>query len=172
MKKLFLVVPLFFVLVSCHQANQGTAVSTGNEISSSEQEKKVLAPTGSYGEVISTDNAIPAENLPGLFKGSDSLQVKLAGKIRESCEDTGCWMDLDMGNGNTVYVTFRKDAFVIPLDAAGKNAIADGWAFRKKVSVKDLRNEAKDEGKPEEEIVKITEPGYEYSFVARGVIIK
>jgi hypothetical protein len=172
MRKVYLPLLVFLLIVSCHRPGQGTAVLSGHETSSQSQHQNTLAPTGNYGEVISDENAIPAENLPDLFKESDSLQVKLSGKIRESCQHTGCWMNLDMGNDQVVYVTFRDEAFVIPLDAAGKKAIADGWAYRKKVSAEELRNDARDEGKPEEEIARIMMPGYEYSFVARGVLFK
>ena len=81
-------------------------------------------------------------------------------------------MDLDMGNKETVHVTFKDEAFTIPLDAAGKHAVAQGIAIRELIPVETLKNYAREEGKNEEEIAKITEPEWTYEMIATGVLIE
>lgn len=81
-------------------------------------------------------------------------------------------MDLDMGNGETVHVTFLDESFTIPLDAAGKNAVAEGMAIRELIPVETLQNYAREEGKSKEEVDAITEPVYAYEFIAKGVLIE
>ena len=85
---------------------------------------------------------------------------------------TGCWMDVDMGNGKIVHVTFKDDGFLIPMDAAGKTAIIEGEATYEDIPVELLKHLAEDDGKTPEEIDAITEPEMEYTFVAKGVILQ
>jgi len=128
--------------------------------------------TGNFGQEILTEQAVPATQLLTLFGDADSVNTVISGNITASCKHTGCWMELDMGEGKTVHVTFADEAFTIPLDAAGKNAIAEGVAIREMVPVETLRNYARDDGKSEEEIAAITEPAYNYEFIANGVLIE
>jgi len=81
-------------------------------------------------------------------------------------------MDLDMGNNETVHVTFLDESFTIPLDAAGKNAIAQGVAIRELIPVEALQNFAREDGKSQAEVAAITEPVYAYEFIAAGVLIE
>ena len=96
----------------------------------------------------------------------------ISGKISASCKHTGCWMDLDMGNNETIHVTFENESFTIPLDAAGKNAIAEGIAIRELIPVETLRNYAREDGKSDEEVAAITAPAFTYEFIAKGVLIE
>ena len=57
-------------------------------------------------------------------------------------------------------------------DAAGKTAIVDGWVHREEISVDMLRHYAEDAGKDSEEIMGITEPEVQITFMADGVILK
>lgn len=113
-----------------------------------------------------------AANLPAMFSEKDTIELTISGNISASCKHSGCWMDLDMGNDRSVHVTFKDEGFTIPLDAAGKDAIAQGIAVREQISVETLRNYARDDGKSEEEIALITEPEWIYEFIATGVLIE
>jgi hypothetical protein len=134
--------------------------------------KTEIPPTGNFGESIQTENAMPAVQLGGLFTGSDTVEITLSGNISSSCKHSGCWMDMDMGNKEQLHVTFQDEKFTIPLDAAGKNAIAQGIAIRQLIPVETLRNYAKEDGKSTEEIAMITEPEWSYKMIATGVLIK
>ena len=128
--------------------------------------------TGNFGDEFSSEKTIPATKVAGLFTGSDTAAIIISGNITASCRHTGCWMDLDMGNGETVHVTFKDEAFTIPLNAAGKNAVAEGVAIRELIPVETLQNYAREEGKSNEEIAAITKPVYAYEFIANGVLIE
>lgn len=133
---------------------------------------KPTTSTGNFGEIITEENAVPVAELPLMLAENESVNVKLTGNIESVCQMSGCWVDLDLGNGETVHVTFKDDAFLLPKDAAGKVAVIEGTAQREELSVDYLKHLAEDEGKSQEEIDAITEPGLEYTFVASGVIIK
>jgi hypothetical protein len=136
------------------------------------KEDKALASTGNYGKEFSVDQAVPAEKMQAAFTGADTVPMTISGNISASCKHTGCWMDLDMKNGETVHVTFKDESFTIPLDAAGKNAVAEGVAIRELIPVEKLQNYAREDGKSEEEIAAIKEPVYSYEFIANGVLIE
>ena len=134
--------------------------------------EKKLESTGNFGEMITQEEAILASNLDGLFTDHDTVAAKLSGHIKASCKHTGCWMDLDMNGKDVLHVTFKNDGFTIPLDAAGKDAIVKGIAYRELIPVETLRNYAREDGKSKDEINAITQPEWEYDFIADGVIIQ
>jgi hypothetical protein len=125
-----------------------------------------------YGEKINADGAIAVSQLPTLMKGKEKLETKLTGKIESVCQKKGCWMQLDLGNGQKMRVKFKDYAFFVPKNAAGKTAIIEGVAFKETIDVATLKHYAEDAGKSKEEIAKITQPKEEINFEARGVIIK
>jgi hypothetical protein len=153
---------LLAIAVSCGQTAQQPAV----------KEAANLPSTGNFGTEFSSGTAIPALQVAGIFSGSDTAAVTISGKITSSCKHTGCWMDLDMGNNETIHITFKNESFTIPLDAAGKNAIAEGIAIRELIPVETQKNYARDDGKSEAEIATITAPVYAYEFIADGVLIE
>lgn len=133
---------------------------------------KPTSSTGNFGAIITEENAVAVAELPGMLVDADSVAIKLTGNIASVCQMSGCWVDLDLGNGETVHVTFEDDAFLLPKDAAGKVAVLEGIGTREELSVDYLKHLAEDDGKTQEEIDAITEPSMEYTFIASGVIIK
>jgi hypothetical protein len=133
---------------------------------------KPTSSTGNFGEVITAENALPASQLPALLEGKETMEVKLTGKVESVCQMSGCWMDVRMGEGEIVHVTFKEDGFLLPKDAAGKTTVIEGVATYEEIPVKMLRHLAEDEGKSQEEIDAITEPKMEYTLVAKGVILQ
>lgn len=125
-----------------------------------------------FGDTITMNDAISADQLAVQMKGRDSLIVKLTGTIEEVCQKKGCWMNLNIGNNQSMKVRFKDYAFFMPKDAANKTVIIEGVAFNDTVSVADLKHYAEDGGKTKEEIEKITEPEISIGFEAHGVIIK
>ena len=125
-----------------------------------------------FGDTIADGGATPANQLLKELDGKDSLKVKVTATIEEVCQKKGCWMDVSLGNGKMMKVSFKDYAFFVPKDAAGKTAVFEGFAYTDTISVKELRHYAEDEGKTKEEIAKITKPEVRVSFEARGVIIK
>lgn len=128
--------------------------------------------TGNFGAIITDDDVVTATELPALLEGTESVETKLIGDIDAVCQMSGCWMDVAIGDGEIVHVTFKDDAFLMPKDAAGKTAIVEGIGSYEEIPVSMLKHLAEDEGKSQEEIDAITEPKMEYTFVASGVIIQ
>jgi hypothetical protein len=131
-----------------------------------------MSSTGSFGEEFPADSSIPASDLISLLNEEDTVEAIVTGHIHASCKHSGCWMDISLDNDKVVHVTFKEDEFIIPLDAAGKNAIVKGVGFREMIPVETLQNYAREDGKSEEEIAAITEPGWKYEFIATGVVIE
>ena len=125
----------------------------------------------SYGAKITADNAISPKEFVKAMDNKDSLDVKLKAKIVTCCKKKGCWMDVDLENGQTMKVRFKDYEFFVPKDADGRTCVIEGKAKIETIDVKTLRHYAEDAGKSEEEIAAITEPEKGYSFLANGVLI-
>lgn len=125
-----------------------------------------------FGAQITTDGAIAVEQLVAQMQGKDSLKVKITGKIEAVCQKKGCWMNINIGNNQSMKVSFKDYAFFVPKDASGKTVFAEGVAYNDTTSVDDLKHYAQDAGKTKEEIENITQPEINIGFEANGVIIK
>lgn len=126
-----------------------------------------------FGATITADGAIKYDELIPKMAATDSLAIKVTGKVKEVCQKKGCWMTLvsDQPGYPEMRVTFKDYAFFMPKDLSGKSVVIDGFAFVDVTSVDDLRHYAEDAGKSKEEIAAITEPKREVAFEAAGVLI-
>lgn len=125
-----------------------------------------------FGAEIEEEGALQPTEFIQEMEGKVEQEVKFAAKVNEVCQMKGCWMTLDLENGEEVMVRFKDYAFFVPKNSGGKTAIVEGRAFYDEVPVETLRHYAEDAGKSQEEINAITEPEMRLSFVADGVIIK
>jgi hypothetical protein len=127
-----------------------------------------------YGAKITEQGAIEATKLTSMMKDKKTLTVKLKGKIIQTCKKKGCWMEMDLGNGQKMRVKFKDYEFFVPKDesAHGKVAVIEGIATKETTDVATLKHYAQDAGKSKAEIDKITQPKEELTFEASGVIIK
>ena len=129
----------------------------------------------SFGKDIIANDAIKATSMAVHYKSmqvGDSINSKMSAKVISVCQTKGCWMTLNLEDGNEVMVKFKDYGFFMPKDIAGKEVIINGKAFVNEVPVDELRHYAEDAGKTEEEIASITEPKKTFSFEADGVLIK
>jgi hypothetical protein len=130
-------------------------------------------PVTVYGDSIDAEGALEPEAFLAQMEGKDSLAVKVKAPINTTCRVKGCWMTLDMGNGEEMRVRFKDYGFFVPTEGVdGKVAVVDGFAFIDTLNVDYLKHLAEDEGKSEEEIAAITEPEISVNFEAKGVIIE
>lgn len=134
------------------------------------QDPKSAEKGVTYGAGTTEPGAIAVTELDKKLK-ENKYEGKVTGKVVEVCQEKGCWMKLEKSNGQTMMVKFKDYAFFMPKDIIGKDVVVDGEASVKETSVKQLRHYAKDAGKSEEEIKKITEPKKELQFVAKGVLV-
>lgn len=128
----------------------------------------------SFGSKISADRALTKTDMLkkyGTMKKGDTVAVKFRSKINSVCKKKGCWMKMELPNGKESFVRFKDYGFFVPLNADNSEAIVSGRAFLDVISVDELKHYAKDGGKSQEEIDKITEPKVTYAFQADGVLI-
>jgi hypothetical protein len=129
----------------------------------------------SFGDKFELNKVITKEQMFKKYKSlkkGDSIAVKFVTKINSVCKKKGCWMKLDLGNGESAFVKFKDYGFFVPLNADGSEVVVNGVAFIDVVSVEELKHYAKDAGKSQAEINKIKKPEITYSFTATGVFIK
>lgn len=191
MKKSLLAAVAMLAFVACknketHVESEDTVIETQNgamevdtdtinedeDITVEVQENgKVYA---SFGDKINTNNALTQEEMFKKYKSlkpGDTVDVKFAAKINDVCQKKGCWMSLNLADEKESFVKFKDYAFFVPLNAAGQEAVVTGKAFVSEISVEQLKHYAKDGGKSEAEIAKITKPEVKYGFMADGVLI-
>ncbi len=126
----------------------------------------------SFGKKIDDTNAISAEQLSTTIGDKPTLSTKVTATVESVCQMKGCWMKVLTTDGQTMRVSFKDYGFFVPKDLAGKTVVFEGEAKIKTTSVAELRHYAEDAKKTKEEIMKITEPKRELTFVADGVIVK
>lgn len=102
----------------------------------------------------------------------DSISVQFKGKVKEVCQAKGCWMTLQLNDGNEAMVRFKDYGFFMPKDISGKEVVVNGLAFVQEMSVEDQKHFAKDGGATQKEIAKISEPKRTFGFEASGVHLK
>lgn len=127
---------------------------------------------GTYGAEITEDGAISVNDMMAKLNSSDSVMVKVKGEITATCAMKGCWMNLVLPNGEEMRVTFKDYGFFVPKEGMeGNVALIEGVVTKTITDVETLKHYAADAGKPEEEILAITEDKEELAFEATGVII-
>lgn len=153
----------FFAFIACKEKKK-----------ESENKEEIKIAYASFGEKITDEDVITKEDMAKKFEGlksGDTLTVKFASNINEVCKAKGCWMKLELGDDKESMVRFKDYGFFVPLDADKKDVIVNGKAYVTETTVKELQHYAKDAGKSEEEIAKITEPKFTYAFEADGVLL-
>jgi len=166
MKKSIFIICVLFIFFSCQESSK--------ENKSLENEN-VIEQTAfnSYGEKIDDKNVISENELAVRYAGlklGDTIDVKFKSKVKEVCQNKGCWMKLGIGETETM-VKFKDYGFFMPMDIAGEEVIVSGKAFVEEVSVEEQRHYAEDAGKTQAEIAKITDPKKTLSFLSNGVLI-
>ena len=81
-------------------------------------------------------------------------------------------MKMDLADKKESFVRFKDYGFFVPVDADQSEAIISGRAYVEEISVAEQKHYAKDGGKSQEEIDKITTPKVTYAFEADGVLIQ
>ena len=169
MKKTILLMAIVLVSFSCKNEAKTNVNDEEKTIAEISQE----IAYSSFGMKINDADALTANRMMvhyNSMKVGDTINAKTKGKISEVCSKKGCWMKLDMGEGNIVRVTFKDYGFFMPLDASGE-VVINGKAYVAETSVEDLKHYAEDAGKTAEEIASITAPERTFSFEADGVLL-
>ncbi|TVZ17148.1 uncharacterized protein DUF4920 [Maribacter sp. MAR_2009_72] len=163
MKGFNILLVLLFGIFSC-QAQQQKQL----RLSSDNQKVTFLGDSFELKDIKSS------EEMMSLYKGmavTDTLNITIKSKVNEVCKVKGCWMVIELPQGEQAMVRFKDYGFFMPNDIVDKSVVMNGLAFVEEMSVDDQRHYAKDAGKDEAEIAAIVAPKRTYSFEASGVVI-
>lgn len=128
-----------------------------------------------FGAPIDIESSISDQRMADLYAGMDSgdtLDVAFRGIIKEVCQVKGCWMRVQLPDGQETMVRFKDYGFFVPLDSGGKEVVVGGRAFVEELDVETRRHYARDAGLSEEAVAKITDPKKDYALIAAGVAIR
>ena len=127
--------------------------------------------TRSFGENIEEGSIIENSKIQNLFLAKEKFNAKLKAKVTDVCQMKGCWMKLEIGDEKDIMVNFKDYSFFVPKNIIGKKVIVSGEAFKRNISVDELKHYARDRGENESAISLIVEPKEIYSLTAKGVIL-
>ncbi|KAF2518415.1 DUF4920 domain-containing protein [Flavobacterium salilacus subsp. salilacus] len=173
MKKIVLLAATLVVMIACknNEENKSEGADTFVEAITHDEE----ASYETFGDKIVAEKAFTKEEMLEKYenlKPGDTLNIKFKSTIKDVCQKKGCWMAMELPDEKESFVKFKDYGFFVPLNAAEQEAVVSGKAFVSEISVAELKHYAKDGGKSQEEIDKITEPEITYGFMADGVLIK
>ena len=166
MKNSLMILMLSVLIVSCK--------SNEKEGENKELVKEEIA-YASFGDKIDDVDALTTKKMTDTYKNmsvGDTINTKMMATVNEVCQAKGCWMTLNLENGETATVKFKDYGFFMPKNISGKDVVVNGKAYVSEVSVDEQRHYAEDGGKSKEEIAAITEPKKTYTFLADGVLVK
>jgi hypothetical protein len=174
MKKIFLSLAVITASLSACKNTTNQGEEKGDSIADSLQVENTESQmsVNYFGDTISDEGAVATSELLAMVTGNDSIAVKVVGTVNSSCQKKGCWMKMDMGNGEEMRVSFKDYSFFVPKNLNGETAIIEGYAFVDTIDVDFLKHLAEDAGKSKDEIAAISEPEISVNFMANGVIIK
>ena len=127
--------------------------------------------TRSFGENIEEGSIIENSKIQNLFLAKEKFDAKLKAKVTDVCQMKGCWMKIEIGDEKDIMVNFKDYSFFVPKNIIGKEVIVSGEAFKRNISVDELKHYARDRGENESAISLIVEPKEIYSLTAKGVIL-
>lgn len=102
---------------------------------------------------------------------TDVLKLQFKTTVKEVCKVKGCWIIVDLADGEQVMVRFKDYGFFIPTNIPKKEVILHGLAFVEEMSISDQKHYATDGGKSAAALAQITGPKRTYSFEASGVLV-
>jgi hypothetical protein len=143
-----------------------------------QSENKSKTPNGqfmSFGDQIDLDGTRTTNEMLERYQSmaaTDTLQTKFAARVKEVCKVKGCWMRLELTNGEEAMVRFKDYSFFMPTDITGKEVIVGGFAYVEEMSVADQKHFAEDGGMSKEQVDAISKPKMTYGFEANGVLVK
>lgn len=164
MKRFNILLALFVLVFACknREASPSDSANVQTEVA-----------YASFGEAVEASNAADHYKMLGTYQDlqlQDTVAVKFKAKVNEVCQAKGCWMTLDLPNGQETRVRFKDYGFFVPKDIAGRYVIVEGNAFLQELSVEEQQHYA-EEAQNETDPATITEPVVSYGFLAHGVLV-
>ncbi len=127
-----------------------------------------------YGEkVTNLNDAVKLTDVAAKLNAGapDMATAKIKAKVLDVCPKKGCWVSLELENGEKAFVKMKDYGFFVPVAAIGKTVVIDGEVKMKTTSVAELKHYAEDAKKPQQEIDAITQPKKEVRVLATGIVV-
>jgi hypothetical protein len=104
------------------------------------------------GRPLTLKHATPVEELMANPEEQVGKTVQVTGKVIETCEQMGCWMNLADPKGNLrVRIKVNDGDIVFPKSAVGKMAVAEGKMIKleltREQAIAAARHEAEEQGR-------------------------
>ena len=128
-----------------------------------------------FGQNFDTTEVLSAQSAYKIYsdlKAADTISMNFSGRALSVCKVKGCWMVLELADGQTARITFKDYGFFVPTDIEGKEVLVSGHAMVSEVDEKTRRHYAADAGMSKEEIESISGSEKTFSMVADGVMIR
>ena len=126
-----------------------------------------------FGDTLDVSSAVEINQITNeMGAGKDSVYATFLAPINSICQKKGCWMELDLGNGENALVRFKDYGFFVPMDATGEIAVVEGAMTIDTLDVDWLRHQASDAGKSDSVIASINAFEISYSILAAGVALE
>jgi len=172
----YIILGAFSALIACggsheHGDHNGHDHGDHAEVTEIKQEVQTDETAVWYGEEFEIGETNSLGELETILAEGAGNDVTIKGTIDAACQKKGCWMVMKDGE-TEMRVRFLDYGFFVPKDCSGQTATIKGVASLDTISVEMLQHYAEDAGESEEEISKITEPEFELSFEATGVLIE
>jgi len=165
MNRFNILVVFFTLLLACNAQE-----SKQDHLDKSDDKKDYVV----FGDKINAENAITNIEMAEkyfMMAVTDTFRTKFKATVTDVCKAKGCWMKVQLQDGQETMIRFKDYGFFMPKDITGKEVIVNGFAFVEAMSVEDQKHYAKDGGQSEDEIAKIIEPKKTYGFEADGVLL-
>ncbi|MEN9549325.1 MAG: hypothetical protein RIR12_1916 [Bacteroidota bacterium] len=149
------------------------AIATFGCITNAQPPAGEAKPGEWYGEQISAEGAMNVNDVAKKLKGGSPAfeNIKIEAKVTEVCAKKGCWLTLELNNGEKALVKMKDYGFFLPVAAQGKTVVIEGDVSMKTISVAEQKHYAEDAKKSQAEIDAITEAKKEIKVLAKGIVV-
>ena len=128
-----------------------------------------------FGEAFSEEGAVPVQAVVAERAQYLDQTVTIEGTVAEVCQNQGCWLTLQTGDGNNVRVLVaRKEsgdyAFTVPKDISGRRVIVHGTLAEETLLEGTQQHLAQDAGRDVD--ADALAPKTELQLTAQGVLVE
>jgi hypothetical protein len=124
-----------------------------------------------YGKKVDPAGAADVSQLAANVERTDTVAVKVRGKVQDVCKQKGCWMTMMVNDSTEAFVKMKNYGFFVPTDLQGKTVVLEGVSFIKTTSVAELKHYAEDAKRSQAEIDAITVPEKQIRLLASGIVV-
>ena len=152
---------LCVVAAGCQNASSHSSDGTAAAIKNSQPSATPKYASFGAPMKLPDSDALSVQQLMADPKAYDGKYVRVSGTVEKVCPRKGCWMTLQgQQPDQSLFVKFPDPPTgrLIPMDAAGKQAIVEGTVKVRMIPEAEARHYKQEAGASQEELAKITGP--------------